>query len=674
MPGKPVRIGPFTDGLNNVSLSGESKDTELVEMVNFEVGPDNLLWSRPPFEIAEGTTIDGDTVSSTWKVLGIYRTSTTEWYVLVVKPKTDGGGEVRAYLSGDFTGSFILVKSFSSGNKVTAFVQMNADCYFCVSPSSSIDSFKWSKDTTVVSVPAMKKGNAMIAFQSRLWIAGIDTAAQNSRLYFSAIGVGGPTPDVWNSVDFADIAPGEGGFITALLALNSSIMIFKNDGTWRFSYPSSPSKGQVVKLSGSVGTATATSVVEFENYVYVYDQGRLYELVNSTFTQLNRFVRFDKDTFGVDSAADGVDLSVVNRRLIVRYFNNIYAYSIDSRSWSQWRSYKGVPSKLYEMPADSASTSSSVYVAASAGTAQAPGVDVIPVFTHNYAMVLDSRVGDGNSVSLDESDDLTVTTAVTSSLLFADKLMLASGQKWQLTGKLTMHGGSLEARLVCLLKNGTFTTITRVLSTGDINETYSVPSNTVSASITFVHIATDDTDSYVLEWLKFKRLDGASPVTIMLVKDEYGTGPIMLEHIECKIRTKSYDFQAPSVAKRLFWWGADIKSNQYVTTRLIPNAIRRVPSWKQLGGYTHNQLKAGTWGNPLSFLYNSLEVVDGGDPRNAVTENGRIFIKLIKSIRFKQVSFELETSTLGNQATGPCKVHTLTAYVMPKEKVVDKFN
>jgi hypothetical protein len=73
-------------------------------------------------------------------------------------------------------------------------------------------------------------------------------------------------------------------------------------------------------------------------------------------------------------------------------------------------------------------------------------------------------------------------------------------------------------------------------------------------------------------------------------------------------------------------------------------------------------------------LQTNLSIADGGDPTNAVTENGRIFVKLIKSMRFKQASFELELFTLGTKATGPAKVHTIVSYVNPKEKVVDKFN
>ena len=65
----------------------------------------------------------------------------------------------------------------------------------------------------------------------------------------------------------------------------NNLIIFKNDGTWRFTYASDPAGGSVDKISGSVGCASKNAVVDFENYLYVYDQGRVYELVNSGFAR-----------------------------------------------------------------------------------------------------------------------------------------------------------------------------------------------------------------------------------------------------------------------------------------------------------------------------------------------------------------------------------------------------
>jgi hypothetical protein len=683
MSGNPVKIGPFNDGLNNVSTSGESKDTELVELVNFEVGPDNLLWSRPPFEAVAGTSIAGSTIDANWKVLGVYRTTNTEWYLLVIKPLAAGAAELQAILMGDFTNSPIVIKSLTVGNTVAGFVQINNDCYFVVTPSSSINGFKWALSGSAIDIAAMKKGNCVVAYKSRIWVAGIDTATQSSRLYFSNVGVAGPDPTVWNTDDFFDVAPGEGGFITALLALNSSIIVFKNDGTWRFSYPASPKKGQVDKISGSVGAASSTSVLEFENYVYVYDQGRVYELVNNNYTPLNRFVKFASDPNAVDSLAPGVDLSVLNRRLVVRYFNAMYSYAIDSRAWCQWRSYLGVPGRLYELPADSASTLSSTYIAASQGTTQNVSFNIVPAFTAAQAVYMNAFVGGTNTVThIGTTITLNTVLASSPSIGYLNpasgnknyNIRLSGGQQWKLTGNMTKTGGTVVARMTYLLRNGSTSVTDITLDLNAIDKTFTAPDTAISAYLSIRHTITNATDSVSLNAIQLIRQAVDSPASLISVRDDYSDVPVTVEFIDCKMRTKSYDYQQPSTYKRLFWWGADIKTNMIMKAKLIPSAIKAPPTHAQLAAYTHTQLSAGTWGNPLSFLQINLSVSDGGDPTNAVTENGRIFVKLIKSMRFKQASFELELSTLGTKATGPCKIHTITSYVMPKEKVVDKFN
>jgi hypothetical protein len=684
MPGNPVKIGPFNNGLNNISTSGESKDTELVELVNFEVGPDMLLWSRPPFEAVAGTSIAGSTIDANWKVLGIYRTTTTEWYLLVVKPLAAGASELQAILMGDFANAPIVIKSLAATQNVMGFVQINADCFFVVSPTTAISCFKWAKGGVAIDVPDMKKGNCIVAYKSRIWVAGVDTASQSSRMYFSNIGVSGPDPTVWNTADFFDVAPGEGGFITALLALNSSILVFKNDGTWRFSYPASPSKGQVDKISGSVGAASATSVLEFENYVYVYDQGRVYELVNNNYTPLNRFVKFAEDPKSVDGLAPGVDLSILNRRLVVRYFNTIYSYSLDSRAWCQWHSYLGVPGRLYELPADSSSTLSSTYIGASQGTVQNVSDNVVPAFTAAQAIYMNTFVGANNTVThVGTTININTGTAGSPAIGYLNpssgnanfNIRLSGGQQWKLTGNMTTVGaGTRVARITYLLRSGATSVVDHTIVAGVLDKTFTAPDTAISAYLSIRHTSVGASESTSLNGIQLKRVAVDSPASLIAITDEYSDVPVTVEFIDCKMRTKSYDFQVPSAMKRLFWWGADIKTNRPMLAKLIPTAIKSPPTHAQIAAYTHSQLEAGTWGNPLSFLQINLSIADGGDPSNAVTENGRIFVRLIKSMRFKQASFELELFTLGTKATGPAKVHTITAYVQPKEKVVDKFN
>lgn len=254
MSGKPIAIGPFTDGLNNVSLAGEAREKEVTELINFEVSPDGSLQSRPAIRVVAGSTIA--CTGQLHKVYGVYRTSDTEWSVIVATAKGSNKWNLEAYPFGIFGGTATLLKEITGVTELpTGYVQFNTNAYFCKGPSSTTNGLKWAGSGAATDIAAIPKGNCMIAYKSRLWVAGASSSGLSSRLLFSTIDTGGAKPEVWSGTDFIDIAPGEGGFITGILALNSAILIFKSDGTWRFSYPSKPATGQVDKVSGSIGAA-----------------------------------------------------------------------------------------------------------------------------------------------------------------------------------------------------------------------------------------------------------------------------------------------------------------------------------------------------------------------------------------------------------------------------------
>jgi hypothetical protein len=682
MTGKPVVVGPFSGGLNNVSVSGEAKDSEVVDLINMEVVEDNSLASRPPFQYVAGSYVNPDAAGGPWKILGVYRFTDIEWYLIVVKPTGATTASVLAYQNADFTAVPINIKDITSisTNIVTAFVQMDDIAYFSVAPSSSISGFSWKKGGVTTDIAAMKKGNCMVSFKNRLWVAGNNQSNLSARLYFSKIDGTGYHPDQWDANDYTDIAAGEGGFITALYALNSSILIFKNDGTWRFSYPSAPSNGQVDKISGSIGAANSDCVLEFENYVYVYDQGRMYELVGNTMTHLNRFVKFASDSASTDSKAPGVSLSLFNRRIVIRYFNNLYVYSIDTRSWSQWRSPVGIPNKMFELPADSNSTDSSVFIAATAGITATLGQNEINSLTDAYrsyiSSYLNSGGGAGNVTFSAGIISVESTSGTTTAYLNNENgpsnfnLKVSTGYKYRLQGTLTrVAAATVTARMTYLLQNGNTTTTDIVLDLDAVDKTFTVPEAAISANL---HIRS--TGTYTMTAMSLIKQNAASPFSLMKSKDEYAVTPLIVEYIECYVKTKSYDYQAPAAYKKLSWWGADVKTSKIVKASLRPVSLRSNPTHLELSQYTHAQLSQGTFGNPLSFLQVIMSVADAADPTNALTENGRVFLKFKKAIRFKQLIFDIAFTSHGNRDTGPVKLHSLTTFVNPKQKVVDKVN
>lgn len=533
-----VTIGPFKGGLNNISQSGESSDTEVVELVNMGLTLDGALTSRPPMSFKPGF---GN--KAPFELLGVYRESPTLWH-FIMQFQNATGWTIKAYPMGLELGSVIIRETTSIYNKATAFVQVNDFGFFSANPASeaSLVGFKWKPGTAYKDLPTMPRGKNMVSFKNRLWISGTDSAQFNSRMWFTTIDAGGIKIDNWNTaVDYFDVAPGEGGYVTALVALNSSLVIFKNDGTWRFSFSTTPAKGAVDKVSGTIGAANKNVVAELNNLIYTYDQGKLYELVNNNFSAINKKIEFREDNEAVDLAS-GTDLSVLGTNLVLRYFNALYVFNSDTGTWSQWRTARGIPGKFMELPADSNSSKASLYLASSVGITQRNGTPVT-----SYALIQ--------------------------------------------------------------------------------------------------------------------------------LEDDYSS-ILPVEEIECVVKTKAYDYKAPAVYKRLFWWGLDHKSSMTFTAKAIPIIKKRIPTWGQLNlsEITWGDLMKGTWGNPLGWQGLTTAVSDSFDVSSEQTENGRIFSKIKKSLRFRQIAYEIRMHTQGNISTGPVKIFSLITYVAAKHNVVDKNN
>ena len=678
-----VQIGPFVGGLNNVSNAGEARDTEVVDLVNFEVTVDEALTSRPPIEALAGSTLPA-TNTIGWEILGVYRVTTSEWY-LIVRTPTDGttnvNTTVKAYLNGIIgAGETITVIKNSIGlaNRVVSMVQFKDWIYFNVTTGATDTGFRWKVGSAVSNIASMPRGSVMISWKTRLWISGTGENNNGDRVFFSTIDATGPHPETWGASDFFDVAPGEGGFITAMVPSFNNLIIFKTDGTWRFAFPAKPAQGIVDKISGNVGCAGINAVAEFENYMYVYDQGRVYEMVNSNFTQINRFVRFDEDGLGVDSTAPGVELSIVNRRLIVRYFNALYSFNVDTKSWSQWRTYNGTPGKFIELPADSDSSDSSSFIAASRGTNQSVSSNMIVDSSFLDADIRAARAAvAGASVTYDGVNATVTRTSGTPSFQFN-----TSGSLTDYDLRVSTSQQFTASFTVSAISVACFVDMTWLLGSGSTSVTSSASFNTTGAKsfdftapagalLARMSIRLTGAGAITFNAPVFIRKSAVAPFNVMRIRDEYPDQVAAVEYIDCYFQTKSYDYRTPGNFKRLFWAGIDVKTFRDVLTEVRPVSKVAPITWGDLQAYTHQQLEQGLWGNPLSWLNISFDVSNILSADEVASENGRYFKKLGKSLRFRQISYVVRMSTLGNKPTGSVKFFTLTTFVATKQEVVD---
>ena len=136
----------------------------------------------------------------------------------------------------------------------------------------------------------------------------------------------------------------------------------------------------------------------------------------------------------------------------------------------------------------------------------------------------------------------------------------------------------------------------------------------------------------------------------------------------CYVVTKSFDFQVPYTWKRLAWWGVDIISKQDLSYTVHPITYHV--------GVTYNDLKSYTYANILGTYYApitvSIDVTDSLAISN--TSAARMFIKLLKSLRFRQIEFKVTGTTDGTSDTGPFRIYNIVAFVDNKAGVSKQVN
>jgi hypothetical protein len=136
--------------------------------------------------------------------------------------------------------------------------------------------------------------------------------------------------------------------------------------------------------------------------------------------------------------------------------------------------------------------------------------------------------------------------------------------------------------------------------------------------------------------------------------------------IECRVTTKIYDFGTPHLFKRLMWWGVDTISDGRIVAVAKPARQTLPTTWTVLSLFTWSQLF--TWDDLLEATASST--TDFEDPYVL----RRKFIKLLKSLRFRRISFSIRFfsngKTSSEQTLGPARVFSISAIVGAKQTVV----
>lgn len=349
--GQGLRLGPFKGGLNTSSDPTAIQDTELAECINFDFDTDGALTSRPPVT----DLLTGPVASQNFELLGYYVDSSgANWLI--------GSSDNAVYYLG--SGAWVQI---TTGFRARAMVQYLDKAWLVAEPGSASNGGSWVPTTigaagTFTTVASMPKGMGAGIYKERMFIVAGSLATTNaSRLSFSNLA----DPATWSGSDFVDITPGDGQKLIDLFVIGSNVYLFKHDSTYVYSYDSSPTKGVINTVSKVVGASDTGCVVQYENYLMVYHEDFVYEMVNGVYQKLNTRVDFVPDFTLGTAYFKANSLSLVGDRLMVRYFDKIYVFNLKTRTWGTWTTTK-VFSRFLSEPRASNSLSLRRYVSGSA--------------------------------------------------------------------------------------------------------------------------------------------------------------------------------------------------------------------------------------------------------------------------------------------------------------------
>lgn len=364
-------LGPFIGGINNKSEASALSENELLECQNLDIQIDGVLQARPSFEaIRVANDTDAHTASHFYRkyteVVGVgsvtygavhNKTTARAVFFNVRKEDTVGGGTTVSYrlmYYNTATGASGLVRN---NFRASVALEYQAKTIFIAHPDQGggpnfdpkpvgVNGGTWD-GTTFTADTNMPTGFAAVVHKQRLWVCG-----PNNVLFFTEpISVAVPYPLNWNAgVNEIPVGKSDGQDLLDIVIYNDTLMLFKERSTWVFAYDTAPAEGLLRVINNAIGVSSYWSTVQHENATYVIFKGRVYQVIDYNFQDLNiRCNVFDED----DLTATPETLSIVGDRLLANVGGVIYVFHLKVKAWTLWRAAEGtyVPDRFIESTA-----------------------------------------------------------------------------------------------------------------------------------------------------------------------------------------------------------------------------------------------------------------------------------------------------------------------------------
>lgn len=143
---------------------------------------------------------------------------------------------------------------------------------------------------------------------------------------------------------------------------------------------------------------------------------------------------------------------------------------------------------------------------------------------------------------------------------------------------------------------------------------------------------------------------------------------IRSENMSHYVVTKTYDFNVAYTFKRLFWWGVDALAKKDIAYTVSPVAYSPSVTHAQMSVFKHSEI-TGSHIRPLNLSINF-----SSSAKISNTAGNRLFIKLLKTMRFRQIYFTISGNTNGTTTEGPLRIYSIIAMVDNKELVAKQLS
>lgn len=388
----------FTGGLNNYFDQSSIDNSELAQLVNFEVAVNGALSSRPPIwvdEDSEGNLTTTPAASEPVDFIGVYIEESGTRYAVAIT-------DTATWLLNVTTKAWTQIALFRATD-VTQFQNR------VVLASATEGQGGYWENGTFTNTPTMPALGGIELFQNRFFGYGIEGTSTANTIYWSDITTFGPEGELTSVFDWQDdngeyyyveIGSGDGQWITAIDQGYNDIVIFRNRSTYRYSYGELPEEGQMQPMQQNIGAETKRSVVKFENAHFVLSGGTLYKYQNWLYYPLNaQRINFGRNQDFEKRFEHSV--SIVGRRCVVWHDGRIYSYNLDNGTWSEWQSLSRV-GYFITIPRESEDEQNELYFGVSGDADVSSDTQELYGITDYSIFRIRNRIAQGNQPGSEE--------------------------------------------------------------------------------------------------------------------------------------------------------------------------------------------------------------------------------------------------------------------------------